>query len=46
VRQIIDLVDNKICLKSQYYTRKKTYLNQLQAPITDVKIKWQDVAMS
>jgi superfamily II DNA or RNA helicase len=43
VRQIIDLVDNKICLKSQYYTRKKTYINQLQAPITDVKIKWQDV---
>jgi superfamily II DNA or RNA helicase len=41
VRHIIDLVDNKICLKSQFYTRKKTYINKLQAPITDVKIKWQ-----
>lgn len=41
VRHIIDLVDNKICLKSQFYTRKKTYINKLQAPIRDVKIKWQ-----
>jgi superfamily II DNA or RNA helicase len=41
VRHVIDLVDNKICLKSQFYTRKKTYINKLQAPIKDVKIKWQ-----
>lgn len=41
VRHVIDLVDNKICLKSQFYTRKKTYINKLQAPITNVKIKWQ-----
>lgn len=42
VRQIIDLVDNKICLKSQFYTRKKTYMNKIQAPINDHKIKWKD----
>lgn len=41
VRHIIDLVDNKICLKNQFYTRKKTYINKLQAPIKDVKITWQ-----
>lgn len=45
VRQIIDIVDNKICLKSQYYTRKKTYINKLQAPIVDVHISWQDVIL-
>ena len=42
VRQIIDIVDNKVCLKSQFYTRKKTYINKLQAPIKDVKIKWNN----
>lgn len=40
-RHIIDIVDNKVCLKSQFYTRKKTYINKLQAPIKDVNIKWQ-----
>lgn len=41
VRHIIDLVDNKICLKSQYYTRKKTYINKLNATIGDIKIEWR-----
>jgi superfamily II DNA or RNA helicase len=41
-RHIIDIVDNKICLKSQYYTRKKTYINTLQSVISDQKIKWDD----
>lgn len=41
-RSIIDIVDNRICLKSQYYTRKKTYINTLKADIQDKKIKWQD----
>jgi superfamily II DNA or RNA helicase len=41
-RQIIDLVDNKICLKSQFYARKKTYIDSLHSPINDIKVKWQD----
>lgn len=41
VRQIIDIVDNKICLKSQYYSRKKAYIN-LQATMSDKKIGWQE----
>jgi superfamily II DNA or RNA helicase len=42
VRQIIDLVDNRICLKSQYYSRKKTYIDKLHANIVDKKIGWGD----
>lgn len=30
-RIIIDIVDNKTCLKNQYYTRKKIYVNNLQS---------------
>ena len=41
-RHIVDIVDNRICLKSQYYTRKKTYINELGADIHEKKIKWQD----
>jgi superfamily II DNA or RNA helicase len=41
VRQIVDIVDNRICLKSQYYTRKKTY-TKLKSKIKDIKIKWQE----
>lgn len=41
-RHIIDIVDNRTCLKSQYYTRKKAYLNKLQADIRDVKVKWEN----
>ncbi len=41
-RDIIDIVDNRICLKSQYYTRKKTYINDLHAIIEDKKVKWED----
>jgi superfamily II DNA or RNA helicase len=41
VRHIIDIVDNKICLKSQYTVRKKTYIS-LKATIKDHKIKWQN----
>ena len=37
-RHIVDIVDNKICLKSQFYSRKKTYVNRLNAPIFDHKI--------
>lgn len=40
IRHIIDIVDNRICLKSQFYSRKKTYINKLYAPIVDTKIKW------
>lgn len=43
-RRIIDIVDIKICLKSQYYTRKKSYTDNLQAVIKDHKIKWQECA--
>jgi superfamily II DNA or RNA helicase len=39
-RNIIDIVDTKICLKSQFYTRKKTYENVLNANIATKKIKW------
>lgn len=42
-RHIIDIVDNKICLKSQYYTRKKSYLNNLCAKIVDVKVNWDNI---
>ena len=42
MRHVIDLVDNRVCMKSQYYTRKKTYINKLQAHIHDRKFKWQE----
>jgi superfamily II DNA or RNA helicase len=41
-RQIVDIVDNRTCLKSQFYKRKKHYVGGLQSPITDIKVKWQD----
>ena len=41
-RQIIDIVDNRICLKSQFYTRKKTYIDGLHACIVDKKMRWDD----
>ena len=41
-RHIIDIVDSKICLKSQYYTRKKTYINNLHAEIVEKKTKWEE----
>ena len=41
-REIIDIMDNRICLKNQYYTRKKTYINGLNANIVDIKHNWDD----
>ena len=41
VRYIIDIVDSKICLKSQFYTRKKTYI-ELHAEINYMTMKWDD----
>lgn len=41
-RYIIDITDNRTCLKSQYYSRKKTYLTHLQAEINDIKISWDE----
>ena len=38
-REIVDVVDVKVCLKSQYYTRKKN-LQQTRNKIIDKKIKW------
>jgi hypothetical protein len=42
VRNIIDIVDNKTCLKAQYSARKKVYVNNLSALITPIKISWGD----
>ena len=40
-RYIIDLVDNRTCLKSQYYSRKKSY-NDLSDNVKSVKINWDE----
>ena len=40
VRHIIDIIDNRLCLKSQFYTRKKTYIG-LNATIVVSTVKWQ-----
>lgn len=44
-RHIIDLVDNRTCLKSQYYSRKKVYINHLHSEIKDITINWDDVGI-
>lgn len=41
-RNIVDIVDNRICLKSQYYSRKKTYTEILDSNIVDKKIQWRE----
>jgi hypothetical protein len=41
-RHIIDIVDNKTCLKSQYYHRKKTYM-ELDSEINDIKVDWSNM---
>ena len=41
-RRIVDIVDNRICLKSQFYVRKKTYIDILKGTsIVDHNIKWE-----
>jgi superfamily II DNA or RNA helicase len=43
LRHIIDIVDNKTCLKSQYYVRKKSFMLLLNGKeIVDKKIKHGD----
>ena len=40
VRHIIDIIDNRLCLKSQFYARKKTYIG-LNATIDVSTVRWQ-----
>ena len=41
-RRIIDIVDNKIPLKYQFYQRKKTYINR-NSKITTMEVNYQDI---
>jgi superfamily II DNA or RNA helicase len=41
-RRIIDIVDNKIPLKYQFYQRKKTYINR-NSKITTTEVNYQDI---
>jgi superfamily II DNA or RNA helicase len=43
-RKIIDIVDTKISLKNQWYTRTK-YYNEQEFPITPRTIKYTDIAI-
>jgi superfamily II DNA or RNA helicase len=42
VREIVDIVDSKIYIKSQYNIRKK-YYDEKKFPITKKTIKWQEM---
>lgn len=41
-REVIDVVDNKICLKSQFYNRKKVYLKHVNT-INDIRVDWDSL---